>query len=542
VFGFREGSHRPRGAAGTLRAMTRRLVIAAVAALVAGLPSAAHAGPAEDVRDVRKALDALPLAGPDRARCLGAPNALRLVAKRIGGQREVEMLAVLASSADIARRMGYDVTRGLDVCRELTFNRSYLLGHDLPRPYGHVFEDGIIYERYPGQGMRIMPLATFEKADALARGKRTDEFLAAMGSALQIAAPRSGRLELEYLMPFNGLKPPIRSAMSAGTAIMATVRAYDATGDTAYLDAGYRFAQEVLALGDEEGDEIWFRHYDGAPWLKVLNSDLRTTYGLGFLVEATGDQGLAAVYQRSLRTILARLPRYDTGGWTRYDERRDANLNYHDLQTQLLKYLFWQSKEQAFDDWWARFKAYRAAPPRVTPGGSGPVAYPQPADGWRDEVEVPLVLTKPGRVTLTFRHANGTVAGQAVYPSVPSRASTVEWEPQPDLPAGTYTVDARVVDLVGQAITTPAVTSVQVARDTTPPQIVALGAFKKRLSWRVVDAETPWVTVVVQLKSGRRVTLEQVALRGSVRLPAKAAGATVRVLDSSGNAATRRVP
>ena len=54
------------------------------------------------------------------------------------------MLAVLASAADIARRMGYDVTRALNVCRELMFNRTYLAGNDLPRPYGHVFEDGII--------------------------------------------------------------------------------------------------------------------------------------------------------------------------------------------------------------------------------------------------------------------------------------------------------------------------------------------------------------------------------------------------------------
>ena len=53
--------------------------------------------------------------------------------------------------------------------------------------------------------------------------------------------------------------------MSAGTAIMAVVRAYDATGDMNYLDAGWHFAQEVLALGDANGDEIWFRHYHEAP-------------------------------------------------------------------------------------------------------------------------------------------------------------------------------------------------------------------------------------------------------------------------------------
>ena len=209
--------------------MTRRGVIAAVTLLVAALaPGARAAGVADDVRDVRKAL-AGELAGADRVRCLGAPAALRTEAKRLGGQREQEMLAVIATSAEIARRLGYDPPRARNVCRELTFNRTFLAGNELPRDFGHVFSDGIIYERYPGQGMRIMPLATFEKADALARGGQTDEFLQAIDAALGIVADRGGRYELEYLMPFSGLRPPMRSAMSAGTAIMAVVRAYDAT-------------------------------------------------------------------------------------------------------------------------------------------------------------------------------------------------------------------------------------------------------------------------------------------------------------------------
>ena len=76
----------------------------------------------------------------------------------------------------------------------------------------------------------------------------------------------------------------------------------------------------MLALGDSKGDEIWFRHYDGAPWLRVLNSDLRTTYGLGFLVEATGDAELTAVYQRSLAPSWRGCREYDTGAWTRYSQ------------------------------------------------------------------------------------------------------------------------------------------------------------------------------------------------------------------------------
>jgi hypothetical protein len=521
--------------------MTRRGVIAAVTLLVAALaPGARAAGVADDVRDVRKALVATHLSGPDRARCLGAPAALRMEAKRLGGQREREMLAVLASSAEIARRIGYDTPRALNVCRELTFNRSFLAGNELPRDYGHVFSDGIIYERYPGQGMRIMPLATFEKADALARGGRTEEFLQAVDAAIGIAAERSGRYELEYLMPFSGLRPPMRSAMSAGTAIMAVVRAYDATGDVKYLDAGWHFAQEVLALGDSDGNEIWFRHYHEAPWLRVLNSDLRTTYGLGFLVEATGDAELTAVYQRSLATILKRLPEYDTGAWSRYSQTRDANLNYHDVQTQLLKYLYWQTKDVRFDQWWAKFKAYRAAPAQVGLGGGTPVAYPTPLDGFRDTVDVPVVLSKPSRVTLTFRRPDGTTAGQKVFANLPTGRSVLAWDPQAGLPAGDYTVDVRVVDLTNLVTTSPAITTVTVARDVTPPRIVSLGAYKRRLQWRVIDTETPYITLVVKLKGGRTVRLERMPLKGWYRMPKRAVGALVRVIDTSGNATEQR--
>ena len=522
--------------------MTRRGVIAAVALLVAALaPGARAAGAADDVRDVRKALAAAHLAGADRARCLGAPAALRMEAKRLGGAREHEMLAVLATSAEIARRIGYDAPRALNVCRELTFNRSFLAGNELPRPFGHVFSDGIIYERYPGQGMRIMPLATFEKADALARAGRTDEFLAAIDAALGIAAQRSGRYELEYLMPFSGLRPPMRSAMSAGTAIMAVVRAYDATGDVKYLDAGWHFAQEVLALGDSNGGEIWFRHYHEAPWLRVLNSDLRTTYGLGFLVEATGDAELTAVYQRSLATILKRLPEYDTGAWTRYSQTRDANLNYHDVQTQLLKYLFWQTKDARFDEWWAKFKAYRAAPPQLGLGGGTPIAYPTPLDGFRDTVDVPIVLSKPSRVTLTFRRADGTTAGQKVFSNLPTGRSVLGVG-SAGRPAGGRLHRRRARGRPRRTSWPPRPPSRRSRSRATSRRRRSSASAPTRsgCSGTSIDTETPYITLVVKLKSGRTVRLERMPLKGWYRMPKRAVGALVRVIDTSGNATEQR--
>ena len=62
----------------------------------------------------------------------------------------------------------------------------------------------------------------------------------------------------------------------------------------------------------------------------------------------------------------------------------------------------------------------------------------------------------------------------------------------------------RVVDLTNLVATAPAITTVTVARDVTPPEIVSLGAYKRRLQWNVVDTETPYITLVVKLRSGGR--------------------------------------
>ena len=118
---------------------------------------------------------------------------------------------------------------------------------------------------------------------------------------------------------------------------------------------------------------------------------------------------------------------------------------------------------------------------------------------------MPIVLSKPSRVTLTFRRADGTIAGQKVFSDLPTGRSVLAWEPQPGLPAGDYTVDARVGRPRDQPRGHGGRPHGQVARDVTPPQIVSLGAYKKRLQWRVIDTETPYITLVVKLRSGRTV-------------------------------------
>jgi hypothetical protein len=85
---------------------------------------------------------------------------------------------------------------------------------------------------------------------------------------------------------------------------------------------------------------------------------------------------------------------------------------------------------------------------------------------------------------------------------------------------------------------------VTIARDTTPPDVKA-SVSGRRLTWKAIDATTPWITLRVRLVRGDTVKVLKLgrrALHGSLRLalPRGRWQAVLVVADSSGN--TARVP
>jgi hypothetical protein len=116
------------------------------------------------------------------------------------------------------------------------------------------------------------------------------------------------------------------------------------------------------------------------------------------------------------------------------------------------------------------------------------------------------------------------------------------WRPGRRSP-GRYTVRISAVDLAGNRATGD-LTTIEITRDTEPPQISAR-VVGRRLSWDAVDRGTPWLRLTLVLRrpdDRRRVDLGRRPLSGSLRLPAFGLRweAALVAADSSGNRA--RVP
>ncbi len=493
-----------------------------------------------------------------RTEYLGEAWALLRLSLRLGGSVGRELRAVLRSAGQIARSSGLDEGRARLVFLEIETNRTYVgAARDLPAPGSRRRLDGIVYERYAGQALRIMPLATFGHIN----GMRGDPaaFLADFDAVRDLLVPRNGAVEVEYLFPFGTGRPPWRSPMASAVAMSAAVRAYDFTKADPTLAveaADYRelavgLYRDVSRMGSRSGDELFFPLYPFAPWLRVLNGHLQVTIGLSHVAAATGLPEAQADFDAALRTTVRVLPAYDAGGWSRYSQTRDAPLEYHDLQTSQLRTLARTTGEPTVAAYAARFAAYRVTPPTVAGTGqpSAPF-YPVPIDGLLDTADVWLSLSKPGTVTLTLRDASGRVVDTIRGGYRPSGPQAVVVRPSRALPAGLYHVEARTVDPVGLTAAGP-VGDVTVARDTTPPRSLQVVRRGRRIGWRLEDPTTPWVTVTV-VRAGKVFRLGRRPLRGSATLPAparrpggrpaKPTPIRVTFVDSSGNALRTVLP
>ena len=103
----------------------------------------------------------------------------------------------------------------------------------------------------------------------------------------------------------------------------------------------------------------------------MLNADLQVIIGLQQVAKLDGAETYAGSAKRAAATAEARMPRYDTGAWSRYSEQREAPLEYHDLQTQQLGDLGKALKDPVLGDYGQAFADYRTEAPAfdVVPGG-----------------------------------------------------------------------------------------------------------------------------------------------------------------------------
>lgn len=460
----------------------------------------------------------------------------RSLSRSVHGAAGKELAAVAASCVRIARTSGFTPQRAREVFLELSVNNS-VLPKGLPAIHARKRIDSLTFERYPGQGLRIQPLASWWMARDTARHGDVAVTRRMLDKALEISVPKpGGALTTEYLFPFGSGAPPWSSPMAHSLAMDALTRGFALTGDVKYRDAALQFANGVAASDVAAGAPVWFPIYPFDPGLRVLNADLQVIIGLQQVAKLDGATAYADLAQRAAATAKARMPRYDTGAWSRYSEQREAPLEYHDLQTQQLGELGRALKDPVLGDYGQAFADYRTEDPAfdVIPGGAKRI-YPVPRDGFRDTFAVKFTVTKLSTVVATWRR-NGKKVRDIKLGLLSGGSHALQWSPG-KAAAGHYTIGFTAKDVAGNrgGVTDPR--EYEIARDRTPPTIASVKYAGRRLTWKLKDAETPWVDVIIKIGKRTKV-LHQRKLSTSVKLSKGPSMVTFR--DSSGNRARWR--
>jgi hypothetical protein len=381
----------------------------------------------------------------DRYRSIYA-DAVKLRGK-LHGARRIAMSAVLRNTGEIAAAGLFTASRLPAVFETVARNRQWwasgpLLGNGRRVSFQ---SSRLVWQHYTGEGLQIQWLGTFGRANGLWQGGTYDTQLRELLSeALPLAAQRAGGIAWEYLFRFDGGRPPWVSALAQGTALQAYSRAAVRLNEPVFFQAaraGLGIFREAPPGGIRVATPAGAHYliYSFAPGLRVLNAFTQALNGLNDFAVLANDAEGRAMFAAGEAQLRTELPAYDTGAWSRYSLRREADLSYHVLARDFLRNLCTRLTEAQ-----QRVPVAPAAPAAAPTGGAVPVPGPAPvplapvadpapycaaAQRWTSYLgqapKVALVSTrvragkptavrftldKPGFVTLSLRRSGRTVA------------------------------------------------------------------------------------------------------------------------------------
>jgi hypothetical protein len=390
----------------------------------------------------------------DRSANLKTLADAKALATRLGGSRAVALNAIIKSATQIGNQAAFSPELARIVFLEMQSNVTYLASNALPSSGTRIRIDGVVYESYTGQGLRIQPLGTYFAILEPGQGIVSEGGVgAAMTSAQKIVLTDDDSYTLPYLFSWMGHGPNWQSAMAEGVAASAGLSAWNRTGDDTFLDSAMRFGNG--ALDDAitvENNGLWFPLYVFAPSYRVLNGHMQAVLSMNDLADATGDDGFADAFNRGVATTKAVLPKYDTGGWGRYAIGEDAPVKYMTLMATQLKELGQITGDPTFTDMGNKFTADLTTPPVIT----GPAKPPKPLKLKKFKQQKPfiklrIVRDKPVTLTLRIFTKKGKSAGVGPFViSVSSGASRIKL----NLPtkAGRYSIRADAKDWAGNKV------------------------------------------------------------------------------------------
>jgi hypothetical protein len=412
--------------------------------------SAARAVPRAHIadRNVRTELARLrrrhAISQADYRRYLGSFNRALGAVRRLRGTRASELESVIQTLHAIAADGLLIPSRLPALFLTLDRNRTWWSTGPL-LSFGQRVEfagSDVVWEYYPGQGIQLQQLGSFGKADGLysAGPSSYARMLHLLSELIPLAVKRAGGLTWEYYFTFDGGTPPWTSAMSQGTAIEALTRAYQATGNRAYLDVAHR-ALPVLSAAPPVGVSVRtalgrrYLLYSFAPGAAVINGFLQTLIGLFDYAQVSGDGQAATLFAAGNAEALVEVPRYDTGAWSLYELGQEDTLDYHTLVTGFLQQLCARVQAPVYCTTAAHFQSYLKTPPTLTL-----LTHRARAGA---PATIRFALSKVSHVGIVVVHGGQTVFLTSAQFAYGVNAFTLPTLNQP----GTYTIRLAATDL-----------------------------------------------------------------------------------------------
>jgi len=306
----------------------------------------------------------------------------------------------------------------------------------------------IVWQHYPGHGLQIQWLGTWGKANGLFFAKDQDAALEEIvAESVALASDRAGGIAFEYLFPFDGGSPPWVSGLAQGSALSGLVRAGVRLKDSTWYAAARR-AIGIFRTPPPEGvaqptaTGTHYLQYSFAPRLHIINGFIEALNGLFDYASVLDDPEGRQLFAAGRAEAAAELPRYDTGGWSKYSEYRDSDLHYHEVLKTFLGTLCTRLQrnkvsDEPFCQYAARFTTDLTTPPAIT------FDRTQSAARAGHTAHVKFSIDKPGTVTLVI--TRGSFTHRAVV-SVGSGAHSFGWHPPT---SGNYTIRISAKDLAG---------------------------------------------------------------------------------------------